>query len=422
MKRTTHKPRRGNIIVLSGALLTCLLALVALAVDVGYIAHAHTELQRTADAVALAAAAKLPNQLAAMDAGIATAQDNNTSIATSLNSSDFVFGWWSRRNGTFTSPAPTNRPTNAVQVTVSRTAARGNPLNLFFGRVVSRNSTDITVKSIGHMDRGLCGAFVGIDWVKVDGNPGSDSYDSVDGPYDSNTANPRGSVCSDGDVIVSGGAVVSGDARAGPDLQNDEVTLNGGAVVQGNIGNRIKPLNMPPVDTSIVSVDNDNDSLPKDKVWRYDEATGTWKKRSPLDKFGDFTLNSGEVFDLPPGDYYFRNMIINGGATLNITGNTNIYVTGNFTLAGGAYMINTTMLASNLEFYMTGGAANITSDTTFYGVVYAPNTNVTLNAGGDFYGAIVGKTLSVSGSGLGHYDESLDLEQVDPPTRTTIVD
>jgi hypothetical protein len=80
------------------------------------------------------------------------------------------------------------------------------------------------------------------------------------------------------------------------------------------------------------------------------------------------------------------------------------------------------MLASNLEFYMTGGAANITSDTTFYGVVYAPNTSVTVNASAQFYGAIVGKTLSFSGSGLAHYDESLELEMVDPPTRTTIVD
>jgi Flp pilus assembly protein TadG len=422
MKRKTSKLRRGNIVVLSGALLTCLMALVALAVDVGYIAHAHTELQRTADAVALAAAAKLPNQLAAIDAGIDTAQKNNTSIVTTLQASDFVFGWWSRRNGTFTSPAPANRPTNAVQVTISRTAARGNPLNLFFGRVVNRNSTDMTVKAIGYMDRSFCGAMVGIEWVKVDGNPGSDSYDSVEGPYDPATANPRGSVCSDGDVTVSGGAVVSGDATAGNNPATDEVTLNGGGTVEGIIGNRIKPLNMPPVDTSVVAVDNDNDALPKDKVWRWDPERNKWVKASPLDKAGDFTLNAGEVFDLPPGDYYFRNMIINGGATLNITGNTNIFITNDFTLAGGAFLNNNTMLASNLEFYMTGGAANITSDTTFYGVVYAPNTSVTVNASAQFYGAIVGKTLSFSGSGLAHYDESLELEMVDPPTRTTIVD
>jgi Flp pilus assembly protein TadG len=418
MKHTSPKLRRGNIVVLSCALLTCLMALVALAVDIGYVAHAHTELQRTADAVALAAAAKLPNRDAAIDAGLATARANDTSITTNLNADDFVFGWWSRRNGTFTSPAPANRPTNAVQVTVSRTAARGNPINLFFGRVVNRDSADMTVKAIGYMDRSFCGALVGIDWVKVDGTPGSDSYDSVDGPYDPATANPHGSVCSDGDITVSGGAVVSGDATAGNDLATDEVTLNGGGTVEGTIGNRIKPLDMPPVDATPYATNNNNANLPL--VLRSSDNGSQWK--SPVDKQGDFVLNAGDVVQMPPGNYYFRNMRINAGATLMITGNTNIFVTGDYTLAGGAYLINTTMLASNLEFYMTGGTANITSDTTFYGVVYAPNTNVTVNASGDFYGAIVGKTLSVSGAGLGHYDESLDLEIVDPPTRTTIVD
>lgn len=422
MKRNRTKPRRGNIIVLSCALLTCLMALVALAVDVGYMAHAHTELQRTADAVALAAAAQLPDTSEAIHAGKATAQDNNTSIGTSLQSSDFVFGWWSRRNGTFTVPAPTNRPTNAVKVTVARTADRGNPINLFFGRILGRNSADMTVTAIGYMDRSLCGPFVGIEWVKVDGTPGADSYDSVDGAYDPSTAAKNGSVCSDGDITVSGGAIVSGNATAGNDLSQDEVILNGGGAVEGRIGNRIKPLDMPPVDTSEVSVDNDNKDLPKDKVWRWDPITGKMTKSSPLDKQGDFTLNSGEVFDLPPGDYYFRNMVINGGATLNITGNTNIYIYNDFTQAGGSYIVNYTQKASNLEFYMTGGKANITSDTTFYGVVYGPNTSVTLNAGGDFYGAVVGKDLSVSGGGLGHYDESLDLEEVDLPRRTTLVD
>ena len=59
------------------------------------------------------------------------------------------------------------------------------------GRVIDHDSADITVKAIGYMDRSFCGALVGIDWVKVDGSPGSDSYDSVEGPYDPATANPK---------------------------------------------------------------------------------------------------------------------------------------------------------------------------------------------------------------------------------------
>jgi Flp pilus assembly protein TadG len=411
MKRKTKRYRRGNIIVLSGALLVCLLALVALAVDVGYLAHAHTELQRTADAVALAAAARLPNQTAAIDAGMETAEDNDTSIATTMVDGDFEFGWWNRRTSTFTTPTPANRGTNAVRVTVARTADRGNPLSLFFGRVAGRNSADITCKSIAYMDRNFCGAFVGIEWATVNGNPGSDSYDSVDGAYNQATANNHGSVCSDGVVTVSGGSVISGDARAGTD---SEVVLNGGSIVEGNIGNRVKPLDMPPVDASGAAGNNNNANLPL--LPRGNRLV------SPVDRQGDFVLNSGDVYTMPPGTYYFRNMRMEGGATLNITGNTTIFVVGDLTRAGGAWVNNNTALAGNLEIYMTGGKANITSDNTFYGVIYAPNTDVTVNASADFFGAIVGKTLKVSGSGKGHYDEALDLEQVDPPTRTTIVD
>jgi putative Flp pilus-assembly TadE/G-like protein len=392
-------------------LLTCLMALVALAVDVGYMAHAHTELQRTADAFALAAAAKLPSVNNAIDAGKTMAKNNDTSIATALLDSDFEFGWWNRRNSTFTTPAPANRSNNAVRVTVARTAARGNALNLFFGRVIGKSAADMTCKSIAFMDRNLCGAFVGIEWVTVNGNPGSDSYDSINGAYNPATANNHGSVCSDGVVTVSGGSVISGDARAGA---NSEIVLNGGSIVEGNIGNRVKPLNMPPVDATGAAASNNNKNLPL-------LPRGN-KMVSPVDKQGDFVLNSGDVYTIPPGTYYFHNFRMEGGATLNITGNTTIFITGDLTRAGGAWVNNNTALASNLEFYMTGGKANITSDNTFYGVIYAPNTDVTVNASADFFGAVVGRTLKVSGSGRGHYDEALDLEQVDPPTRTTIVD
>jgi Flp pilus assembly protein TadG len=415
MKRQTFKRPRGNIIVLSCALLVCLMALVALAVDVGYLAHAHTELQRTADSVSLAAAARLPNVANALDAGKSTARNNDTSIATALDDGDFEFGWWNRNTSTFTIPAPANRPTNAVRVTVSRTEAGGNPINLFFGSVIGKSAADITCKSTAYMDRSLCGAFVGIEWVDVQGNPGSDSFDSVEGAYNANKSNFRGSVCSDGNITISGDTVLKGDARAGTD---SEVTLSGGIDVTGNVGNRVKPLNMPPVDATPYATNNNNANLPL--VLRSSDQGGRYV--SPLSPNGNFTLQAGEVYTMPPGIYYFNNMTLNGGCTLNTTGNTSIFITGNLLRAGGAIVNNNTMLASNLEIYMTGGTANFTSDNPFYGVIYAPNTNVTISGTADFFGAAVGETLRFMGDGTAHYDESLNLEQIDPPTRTTIVD
>lgn len=409
--KTTPKPRRGNVVVLTVAGLTALLALVALAVDIGYIAHAHTELQRTADAVALAAAARLPNTTAAIDAGLATADNNDTSIVTSLDANDFVFGWWNRNNSTFTAPPPANRPTNAVRVTVSRTQAEGNPISLFFALVMGRDSADITTEATAFMDRSLCGAFVGINFLEVPGNPRTDSFDSVDGAYNVTTARQRGSVCSDGNIEIEGDAYIRGDARAGV---NRDVILDGGVVVTGNIGNRVKPLDLPPVDATPYATSNNNANLPL--VQKGNSFV------SPLNAFGDFVLDGTTTYTMPPGTYYFRNMSLTGQSTLNISGDTTIFITGNLYRGGGTYVNNNTQIAGNLEIYMTGGTAEVTSDNPFYGVIYAPNTDVRIAGSADYFGAIVGKTLTATGSGMAHYDESLDLEHVDPPTRTTLVD
>ena len=40
----------------------------------------------------------------------------------------------------------------------------------------------------------------------------------------------------------------------------------------------------------------------------------------------------------------------------------------------------------------------------------------------DLYGAVVGKTLTITGSGEGHYDEDLEIEHISLPIRTTLVD
>ena len=70
----------------------------------------------------------------------------------------------------------------------------------------------------------------------------------------------------------------------------------------------------------------------------------------------------------------------------------------------------------------TGGSIDVTSHNPFYGVIYAPDSQVDIGGTADFFGAIVGQTLRVHGDATGHYDESLELEEIDPPTRTTIVD
>lgn len=70
---TQHHPRRkkGSILVLTAILMILMFAFLAFAVDLGYLAMARTQLQRTADSAAIAAAGSL------LDAEIATGQPNS---------------------------------------------------------------------------------------------------------------------------------------------------------------------------------------------------------------------------------------------------------------------------------------------------------------------------------------------------------
>jgi hypothetical protein len=165
-----------------------------------------------------------------------------------------------------------------------------------------------------------------------------------------------------------------------------------------------------------VAVHNDNASLPA--------LPGSKEKKfaSPLDNQRNFTLNGTTTYDLPPGTYYFNNMDLTGQSVLNILGETVIYLTGKLKRTGGTQVNNNTQLARNLRIYSTGGAIDVTSDNNFFGVIYAPDSAVDIGGTADFFGAIVGRTLRLHGDATAHYDESLELEEVDLPTRTTLVE
>jgi Flp pilus assembly protein TadG len=418
MKRHLPGRRLGNIAILSATLLAIMMGMVAFAVDLGYIAQARTELQRTADAVALAAATKLPDTATATTTGIATAVSNSSTISPTLAGSSFEYGHWSRNLNKFTTPTPAGRRPNAVRVTVRRTQSNGNPLNLFYGRVLGKSTTDLTVTAIAWNDRGLCGALVGIQSINVPGTLNTDSYDSIEGGYVETDAYDHGSICSDGPITIGGDAAIDGDAMSGA---GDSITVNGGsAEVSGYFGERTRELDYDPVDMTTVSTTNNNNSLPN--IWRANDLGLGYHWHQPIDPFGNFELRAGEIYTMPPGTYYFNNFTMVGGSVLNITGETKIYLYGNMFRGGLSVINNNTASAQNLQFYMSGGTANVTSDNPFYGVIYAPNTAVTISGSSDYFGAIVGKTLTVNGGGQVHYDEALDLEMLDPPNRTTLVD
>jgi Tfp pilus assembly protein PilX len=99
------------------------------------------------------------------------------------------------------------------------------------------------------------------------------------------------------------------------------------------------------------------------------------------------------------------------------------YVGGDITFSGGSYLngnpggsensnppYSPPGYAGNLTIYGLGSTSNKFTDSgsaLFTGVVDAPNYSTTISGSGDFTGAMIGNTLTLSGSGNFHYDEAL---------------
>ncbi|MFV2066612.1 MAG: pilus assembly protein TadG-related protein [Pirellulales bacterium] len=150
MKRRHCTQRSGVIAVFALVLMVSLMAFVAFAVDFGCLLVARTELQRTADAAAVAAAWQLideggwsgsPQTRATADRYAAI---NMVGIETmELGEGDVDIGYLADvRYGetplVYTDPSQFN----AVQVNVQKSAAINGEVSLFFARVLGQNSIE----------------------------------------------------------------------------------------------------------------------------------------------------------------------------------------------------------------------------------------------------------------------------------------
>jgi Flp pilus assembly protein TadG len=202
-------------------MMTVMIGFCTLAVDLGRVQVAKTELRRAADAAARNGAAGLKNILngtsAASSNAIAAAKDNlcdGSSVA--LSSSDVQLIIW---NSTSRSYTVTTDPTlaNGVRVTARRTNANGNPIPLVFGAVIGQSSCDVTASAIATVTAGTNDSptvnatdnpfLAGMPSGSVASNPNphnNPDYAPADSPIQANIAiNPGSTLTFDG---VNGGA------------------------------------------------------------------------------------------------------------------------------------------------------------------------------------------------------------------------
>jgi Putative Tad-like Flp pilus-assembly len=364
----------------------------ALAVDLGELYAIRAQLQVTASASAAAAALDLPDESAAASTAVTFAEDNMPASVHGavLSASDVVTGNWDEDTRTFTA---SGTPVNAVRVTAHRDSSAGNAVGTFFGQFLGVIENDVSATATATQLPALLGAVGANGSVTITGNTTIDSYDSTEGPYDPANPGSNGDIAAGGDVSVGGSAEVNGDVSAGG-------TVSTGNNVTGTTSESRRPINYPSINASSVENNNDNDSLPLIQQGN--------KLVSPLDEDGNFTLTGGKNYDMPPGVYLFNDLSLGGQSSINISGPTDIYLTGDLDTSGGK-LINSTENPNNLRIFMTGGIAVLNASIDWYGLLYAPDTNVSIKGSADIYGAIVGNNVTASGTGDIHFDEGLDI-------------
>ena len=154
LPRKSPKPdrrRRGAIAVLAAVLLVVMIAMIAFAVDIGYLGLARTQLQVAADSAALAAAATAGKSRGEMET-VAKSFASANKVAgrnVQLSSSDIIYGTWNTTTRTF---APSATPSNAVKVITRADDANGGKVGLFFGGIFGVKGQTESASAIATMN------------------------------------------------------------------------------------------------------------------------------------------------------------------------------------------------------------------------------------------------------------------------------
>ncbi|MBU4258114.1 MAG: hypothetical protein KKH45_01815 [Proteobacteria bacterium] len=270
------------------------------------------------------------------------------------------------------------------------------------------NNAQSVIEATVELESLFSKAAFGCDEVQMSGGGVTDSFDSSIGSYASQAVNTdswgnmialsNGDVGSNGDIKLTGGSAVNGDATPGPGCS---VSSSGGGGVTGSTAPNSKVEDCTPLDlTSMMSTassTNDNGTIPA----LTDKGKDPFKTPGSL----DLHLSGGDNIELSAGTYYFTDVSLGGGSTITTSGKVTIYVEGNYDISGGG-VINSGN-ATNLAVYVSGTQAKLTGGSGTAGAIYAPNADVLISGGGEINGSVFGKTVKNSGGSDFHYDEAL---------------
>lgn len=257
------------------------------------------------------------------------------------------------------------------------------------------------------------------EWVQMDSNAYTDSYNSDLGPYNASNNykgsfyhNADGDVGSNGSVTLESNAKIFGDVWIGP---GGTTSINKNAYVSGSTIYGTSKVVLPPV------------TLPAGYT--------TWGNGG----FGQaVSISSNNSYTLPSGSYYFTSFhldsnvvwTVQGPATIVVDyfkldsnvefridatgGEVKLYGTGHFEINSNVQVNNLSQKAKNFQVCLTtDNIANpllqvgLHSNTASYMTVYAPSAYIVYSSNSGVWGAMVGRRILMNSNAAFHFDESL---------------
>lgn len=252
-------------------------------------------------------------------------------------------------------------------------------------------------------------SIVGVDSVSITGAGPVDSYDSNVG-YPASKGS-LASVVSNGTITMTGSAKVAGNVRStragvvmsgsskvtGNATAGTTVSRSGSATVDGTItNNALAPVIALPAVSACGPPYSANSGI--SGSYSYNASTG------------DLSLSGVNIATLANGTYCFHNLSVGNSAQLKVNGPVTIKLTGTLSVSGAAFINNTTLIPSNLVILSSYGGSNGVSfgnSGNAHLLIYAPNTGVTISGASPLFGTAAGKSITISNSGMLHYDTRL---------------
>jgi hypothetical protein len=132
-------------------------------------------------------------------------------------------------------------------------------------------------------------------------------------------------------------------------------------------------------------------------------------------QYGNLTVSGGTTVHLTKGTYNINSLSITGKSVLNVDAGPVVVNLAGTSLSGASPVmdlsggsIQNIGIPANLQFTYAGSRGiNLSGGSGTYATVYAPHALVNFSGGSDFFGSIVGSTITSSGGTAIHYDSNL---------------